>query len=148
MKLASYHELDYRFSYLSTQSGAEVDLIVERPGQYPLFIEIKSSPQVNEEALRTLAQLAKDFGSCEAICLSRDPYPKQYDQITVYPWQEGILKYFSPEPTSERDAHFSGSEIQSAPIVSAMPFKAPLPTLPEQPESPHQTGDGRGQQNP
>ncbi len=97
MKLSSYYELDYRFTYLSTQSGAEVDLVVERPGNSPLFIEIKSAVSVDGDGLRTLAGLSQDFGACEAICLSRDPYPKHYGQVTVYPWREGILKYFVAE---------------------------------------------------
>lgn len=96
MKLASYYSLDYRFSYLCTKDDAEIDLVVDRPGLPHLFIEIKSSNEVLPNSLKTLSQLAKDFKHCEAICFSQDPYVKKYGDVTVYPWQDGIKKYFTP----------------------------------------------------
>jgi predicted AAA+ superfamily ATPase len=95
MKLAEYYSLDYRFSYLSTKDDAEIDLIVDRPGQPHLFIEIKSSCEVLPQSLNILRQLAKDFKHCEAVCFSQDSYIKKYDDVTVYPWKEGIKKFFS-----------------------------------------------------
>lgn len=92
--VASYKHRNYRFSYLSTKDGAEIDLVVERPGKPILFIEIKSTTDVTENQLKTLSVMKKDFGECEAICMSRDPYAKVINGITVYPWQEGIRKYF------------------------------------------------------
>jgi len=41
--------------------------------------------------------MQSDFGECEAICLSRDPFPKKIDNIIVYPWQAGIKKFFFEE---------------------------------------------------
>ncbi|MDP1575027.1 MAG: AAA family ATPase [Coxiellaceae bacterium] len=94
MQLARYCHRNYRFSYLSTKDDAEIDLVVERPGEKILFIEIKSTDNVEERHLTTLKTLSNDFGECESICLSRDPYPKQFGKITVYPWELGIKKYF------------------------------------------------------
>ena len=45
--LESYYYRDYKFSYLKTKDDAEIDLVVERPGQDILFIEIKSSSDVS-----------------------------------------------------------------------------------------------------
>ena len=95
IKLANYYLLDYRFSYLSTKDGAEVDLVVDRPGKPYLFIEIKSTQQVTEESMRTINKLSKDFVHCEAVCFSQDSYIKKYGDITVYPWKEGIKKFFT-----------------------------------------------------
>ena len=100
MKLARYYDLDYRFSYLSTKDGAEVDLVVERPGQVPLFIEIKSNAAVPVESLRTITQLAQDFGECEPVCFSQDPYAKKYGAVTVYPWREGMQRFFTQKEIS------------------------------------------------
>jgi predicted AAA+ superfamily ATPase len=97
VKLANYYQLDYRFCYLETKDGAEVDLVVDRPGQPYLFIEIKSTTQVQPEHVKTLSKMAKDIKNAEAICLSRDPYQKQYDNVTVYPWQQGIKTFFTEE---------------------------------------------------
>ncbi len=95
LKLNDYYCLDYRFSYLCTKDDAEIDLIVNRPGKPHLFIEIKSNKEVLSSSLRTLSQLASDFKDCEAICFSQDHYIKKYGDVTVYPWQEGIKKYFT-----------------------------------------------------
>jgi predicted AAA+ superfamily ATPase len=94
-ELASYYHREYRFSYLKTKDDAEIDLIVERPGLPLLFIEIKSSDNVQAAHLSTLRKMASDFGNCEAICISCDPYPKVLDGIKVFPWREGIKQYFT-----------------------------------------------------
>lgn len=93
--LASYYHRDYKFSYLGTKDGAEIDLVVERPGKDILFIEIKSSSDVKSQHLKTLKQLAQDFGQCEAVCFSRDLFAKKLDGIMVFPWAEGIKHFFT-----------------------------------------------------
>jgi uncharacterized protein len=92
---ARYFHREYRFSYLKTKDDAEIDLIVERPGLPLLFIEIKSSENVQSEHLVTLKRIAYDYGECEAICLSRDPYAKELEGIKVFPWADGLKRYFA-----------------------------------------------------
>ncbi|MEK6733897.1 MAG: AAA family ATPase, partial [Pseudomonadota bacterium] len=92
IKLSSYYNKDYRFSYLRTKDDAEIDLIIERPGKPILFIEIKSTDNVTRESISSFIKLSKEFGRCEAICLSKDPYPKNIDNVTVLPWKEGLIK--------------------------------------------------------
>lgn len=94
IKLSSYFFPSYKFSYLRTKDDAEIDLVVERPGQKALFIEIKSSTEVSEDSLRNLRDLSAAFKNCEALCLSRDKIPRQLDNIRILPWQEGIKEYF------------------------------------------------------
>lgn len=94
MRLSSYFYPEYRFSYLKTKDDAEVDLIVERPGLLPLFIEIKSAKLVSQEALSSFVMLTQDFGDCEAVCFSQETIAKKYEHVTVYPWQEGLRKFF------------------------------------------------------
>ena len=72
-------------------------MIVERPGEKTLFIEIKSSDNVSAEKLTIFSRLTKDFGECEAICLSRDIRAKKIENITVLPWKEGLKKFFTKE---------------------------------------------------
>lgn len=93
--LADYSHREYRFSYLKTKDDAEIDLVVERPGLPILFIEIKSSQNVQEMHLTQLKNFMKDFGDCEAVCFSRDPYMKEIDHIKIFPWELGVEKYFS-----------------------------------------------------
>ncbi len=93
-QLARYYYPEYRFSFIKTKDDAEVDLVVERPGQAILLIEIKSSDNVSEKDLHTLQNLSRDLENSEAICLSRDPFAKQYAHCLVLPWQEGLKRYF------------------------------------------------------
>lgn len=95
LKLASYYHPEYRFSYLKTKDDAEIDLIVERPGLPLLFIEIKSSDQVQQEDLRSFISLTSDFKNCESICFSNDIHRKKYGVVTVIPWYIGIKQFFA-----------------------------------------------------
>ena len=90
------HFLQYRFTYFQTKDGAEVDLIVERPGQPLLLIEIKSGDNVAEAKLNNLQTLSADISDCEAICLSNDPHIRKVGNVRIYPWHVGIEKYFAP----------------------------------------------------
>lgn len=95
-QMASYYHRDYRFSYLKTKDDAEIDLVIERPGLPVLFIEIKSTQQIQTTHLKTLKKISVDFGDCEAICFSCDTYLKEIDGIKVFPWKQGILTWFGP----------------------------------------------------
>lgn len=94
IRLANYFETDYRFSYLRTPSDVEVDLVVERPGKPILFIEIKSADEIERTDLSSFIRLSKDFGECEAIVLSRDPYLKKIDHVVSFFWRDGIKHLF------------------------------------------------------
>lgn len=97
LRLDSYFQLDYRFSYIRTQEDVEVDLVVDRPGSTLLCIEIKSSNQIVEKDITSFIKITKDLDElkgCEAIVLSQDPFVKKYDHVTCYPWKEGLAKYF------------------------------------------------------
>ena len=96
IKLASIYFLQYRFSYLQTKDGAEIDLIVERPGETLLLIEIKSSNNVDFGKLSNLQKFADDIENCEAICFSNDPQKRKKEKVTIYPWKDGIKKFFVP----------------------------------------------------
>ncbi len=90
MRLATYFEKDYRFSYLRTKDDAEIDLIIERPGLPMALIEIKSKVQTDERDIRTLRAFQSDMKNTDAYCLSRDPVPKIIDGIHLLPWQHGF----------------------------------------------------------
>jgi predicted AAA+ superfamily ATPase len=94
MRFSDYARNDFRFFYLRTKDGAEVDLVVERPEQKNLFIEIKSSVNARDDQLSNLIALADDHGA-EAVCFSRDKIARKVESATIYPWKDGINKYFS-----------------------------------------------------
>lgn len=94
MRLNDYFTKDFKFSYLLTKAGVEIDLIIERPGQKTLLIEIKSATFIREDHLSSFAELTQDFKNTEAICLSQESKSKKINDIFVFPWKEGLKKIF------------------------------------------------------
>jgi len=93
-KLCQYFHPDYRLSFMRTKDDLEIDLLVERPGQALLLIEIKSATQVDESMLSNLKRIQKDLPEAQYCCLSNDPVPKIFEsEIFAYPWQQGLLKF-------------------------------------------------------
>ena len=95
IKLASYFQPEFRFSYLMTADHVEIDLVVERPGKPLLLIEIKSSQQVKIDDLRSLQTLANELGNCEAVSFSNDPTPRKVGNVMIHPWRDGVKKFFT-----------------------------------------------------
>jgi len=87
-----YLRKDYRFSYLATQGGLKIDLIVERPGQRACLVEIKSSTEVRDDQLRFLHDLLEEFPEFDAMCLSRETVARKIGRVTVMPWRQGMLE--------------------------------------------------------
>jgi len=90
MRRSHYLQNDYRFSYLRTKDGAEVDLIVERPGQTTALVEIKSASRVDDQDLRNLRRFSEQMAGTEAFCLSRETAPRKTGGVTVMPWAQGL----------------------------------------------------------
>ncbi len=89
-RLNAYMQTDYRFSYLRTKDGAEIDLVVERPGRPTALVEIKSTEHVDERDTRMLEHFLPDIPDAEAFCFCRDPRPKRIGRTHVLPWQDGL----------------------------------------------------------
>jgi uncharacterized protein len=94
-RLHAYRPRDFRFSYLRTQSDVEVDLVVERPAEPTLFIEIKSAQEPDERSLRALSRIARDHGNVRALCLCQTRAPRRVDDVDVLPWSMGLEQYFA-----------------------------------------------------
>lgn len=94
VRLADYYRLRYRFSHLRTQDGAEIDLIVDRPGKGLLCIEIKSAQSIDEKDISTFIHLSRDFKDAEAVCICDEDFPKKIQHVSVLPWRMAIEKYF------------------------------------------------------
>ena len=94
IRLGSYFQKEYRFSFFRTAGGVEIDLIVERPGKPLLCVEIKSTDTISERDIHSFITVTKDMQGCEAIVLSRDRFLKKFDHVTCYPWKQGLEECF------------------------------------------------------
>lgn len=94
IKLSSYLQKDFRFSYFMTKDGVEIDLVVERPGKPLLFLEIKSKDNVQEHDIKELRMVKRDLPDAEYACFSNDECKKKIEGVDVYPWREGLKQLF------------------------------------------------------
>jgi predicted AAA+ superfamily ATPase len=90
-RLADYAGLDWKLCYLRTNHGAEIDLVIDRPGRPPLFLEIKSADQVDERDTRSLeAFLADAPEGTEGMLLSQCETAKRIGRVLCLPWRRGL----------------------------------------------------------
>ena len=94
IKLMEYNRKSWTPFYLRTKEGAEIDLILDRPGKTTLCIEIKSSEKITQGDLKHLIRLGSDIPQSTLLCLSRDPVRKKIENVLCLHWQEGLKKIF------------------------------------------------------
>lgn len=90
VRINDYKRLDFRFSYFRTNDGAEIDLIIERPGLPLVLVEIKSSTQPSNDSADHLVRLRDEFGICECYCLSNMITPRVVKGVKFLHWTEGL----------------------------------------------------------
>ncbi len=88
MRLASYQNLDYAFSFYGSSSQAEVDLIVETPKREVFAVEIKSSASPESEALKGLKSFKDICPKAVLCCASLSPRKRIVNDIVILPWQD------------------------------------------------------------
>lgn len=89
-RLNDYYRLDYQFSFICTQGGLEIDLVVERPGRSSVLVEIKSSSDVKPTQLRHISEMKKDFPEFDAICICREKQTRKIGDVLIMPWMEAF----------------------------------------------------------
>ena len=73
IRLSEYRRRDWKFSYLLTNHGVEIDCIIDRPGKPRVLLKIKSKEMVDETDLRGLEKFAAAFrGPVHPIYASRE----------------------------------------------------------------------------
>ena len=93
-RLNTYLRLDYKFSYLKTKSDLEIDLIIERPGQSIVVVEIKSTESSTEDDTSVIKQFLDDFPDAIYRVWSNDQRTLQYGDIRAVHWQQGLDEIF------------------------------------------------------
>ena len=94
IKLSEYYRKDWNFFYLRTKDGAEIDLIIERPNQKTICIEIKSSDKITQHDIKALNSLGESIPHSTLYCFSRDTQRKKIQNTYCLEWREGLKKIF------------------------------------------------------
>ncbi len=84
--------LEWVVPYLLTKDGAEIDLIIDRPGKPTVIMAIKSGEQVDARDINHLKHFRKDFDNPLSILLSNDETEKTIDGVIACHWTQGINK--------------------------------------------------------
>jgi predicted AAA+ superfamily ATPase len=92
-RLNIYHDADFRLSFFATKEGAEVDLVLSR-GKEVIFVEIKSSEQIDLAEVRKLRAIGRDVAA-QCYFLSRCNVAQEVEGVRCLPWQQGLKEIFS-----------------------------------------------------
>lgn len=94
-RLNEYLRLDYHFFYLRTKDGAEIDLIISRPGKKLILIKIKSAHKVFLEDVTTLNNFVKDWPTpVDAYVISQDDVDKKLGEVISMHWKKALDQIF------------------------------------------------------
>ncbi len=94
-RLNEYFETNYKFSYLRTKDGTEIDLIVQKPKNKIILIEIKSTSNVVEGDERHLLSLGADIKHQEKWIICTEVIArKTKNDVRILPWQAALKELF------------------------------------------------------
>lgn len=94
-KLCSYRDKDESLFYLLTKDDAEIDLIIDRPGNKTILIEIKAASSVHEADARMLNSFVSDFKESRFCLVSKDPNTKRFADVECFHWQEFVQRLWN-----------------------------------------------------
>lgn len=90
MRLNEYLDKHFRFFYLKTHDGAEIDFVIERPGRPVALVEIKSTKRVDPTGAKHLKTFVRELSNAQAYLFSLDPTPQRIESIQALPWEKGM----------------------------------------------------------
>ncbi len=89
-RLNEYLRRKYKLSFFQSKDGAEIDLVLERPGSDRIFVEIKSAHRVEPTDISSIRSFAWEFPDARCYCLCQARRAALIDRVRVVPWIEGI----------------------------------------------------------
>ncbi len=94
-RLNDYFETDFKFYYLRTKDGAEIDLIVNLGPKNRILIEIKSTNKVSEKDFFHLRSLSQNIIHKEKWVICNEAKARRTDDgIRVLPWKIALRELF------------------------------------------------------
>lgn len=87
-RLLSYQQSEARLFYWRTNTGAEVDLLIEKHGKIVAACEIKASRSVSGADLSGLRAFREDYPKTKLFVISNVSEAYERDAVLVLPWQK------------------------------------------------------------
>jgi predicted AAA+ superfamily ATPase len=94
-RLIKYKKPDWKLFYLKTSDNAEIDLVIQRPRQKLVLIEIKSTDDVeslDRQKLVGFKNLSADISNSETYLISRDKIETKERHVYYLYWQNLFVK--------------------------------------------------------
>jgi len=91
---SAYQELGYDIQFWRTTSGLEVDFIL---GGGDVAIEVKSSKNVSQKALRPLRAFIEEYSPSKAMIVCNEPAPRISGEIRIVPYRQFLKELWSGE---------------------------------------------------
>jgi predicted AAA+ superfamily ATPase len=88
-KLADYASKRWDFFYYAS-GESEIDLVLKKPMNETILIEIKSTSRIDETEISRFARLSEDFPDSRSYCFSLDPVAKKIGHVQCLHWQDGL----------------------------------------------------------
>lgn len=95
IKQNSYLNKNFKLSYLKTNNGFEVDLIIERYGKKDLFIEIKSSRSSENLKISSFIKFKEENPEFDYMCLYNGNSATNLKGLDILPWRIAIDRIFN-----------------------------------------------------
>jgi predicted AAA+ superfamily ATPase len=93
VRLNSYFEKDFKFSYYATKNNLEIDLILTS-GSSHYLLEIKSKEKVAETEVKSLASAGRDFKNVKGIFyISKDESHLEIEGVQCMHWRAFLEKF-------------------------------------------------------
>jgi len=89
---AQYSGKKFPIQYWHTSSQLEVDFIL---GDHECAIEVKATENVHKKHFKGLKSFSEEYTVKNKIIVSNDPYIRQANDITIYPWKVFLEKLWS-----------------------------------------------------
>ena len=96
IRLNDYYNKRYRFFHYRERDSAEIDLVLHRSiKDPPIAIEIKVDGNPTANDLRMLRNFKSEHKQARCLCLTAGDSTFKENDVTIYPWREGIRELFS-----------------------------------------------------
>ena len=97
MRLASYAQKNWSFSYFQTKEGNEIDLIISLDRRREILIEIKSTTRIEPSDFKYLNDLSQNFKAEKVYVFSLDKNIQKIENVRCVPWDVGLKELFSTQ---------------------------------------------------
>lgn len=94
IRLNHYFEKNWKFSYIRTGAGVEIDLIIEKTRTEIILIEIKSSKTIIDDHLASLISLGADFKNSKKYILCQEKRSRVLNNVRIMNWMDAIEEIF------------------------------------------------------